>query len=98
MGAALIKKTFDSEKWEDEIYEHTSEQKMISGYMGIGVLDVDNLPYSLYFLYRRDAWIHAAKQSEEGRELLKTCWRLRQTEPDLEAIRNKMGVMTERRN
>lgn len=44
------------------------------------------LSYPLFLLYRKDAWVNGLKQSEEGRELLKTLWRLQQTEADVDAI------------
>ena len=44
------------------------------------------LPYPLFLLYRKDSWISNMRKSEDGREFLKTLWRLQQTEADVGAI------------
>jgi len=38
-------------------------------------------------LYRKEAWLHELKHSESGREILKTLWRLQQTEANTDSIR-----------
>lgn len=60
--------------------------KAIQKYTGLNFLEIYNLPYVLYLLYRRDSWIFNNSQSEKGREFLKTIWRLNQTECDTKAI------------
>lgn len=55
--------------------------------------DVLNLPYSLYLLYRKESWVDSWNRTEEGREFLKTLWRLNQTKADLKAVReHQKGV------
>lgn len=83
---AIIDKYFDTEQWESQYDTSTSEIKAISDYSGLTFNEVLNLPLSLFLLYRRDAWIFNNMQSEKGKEFLKALWRLRQTEPDYEAI------------
>lgn len=45
-----------------------------------------DLPISLFLLLRKDAWVYNNMRSEKGKEFLKALWRLRQTEPDYDAI------------
>jgi len=49
--------------------------------------EVLDLPYSLYLLYRKESWIESWNRTEEGREFLKTIWRLKQTKADIKKIR-----------
>lgn len=74
------------EKWERELCTYTGEIKSISEYTGLDFNKVMDLPYPLFLLYRRDAWIFSLNQTEKGVEFLKTIWRLQQTEPDMDAI------------
>lgn len=87
MGEAIVHKYFPTEKWEKEITTHTSTIKMIASYTKMSFSEVMELPYSLFFLYRHDAFVHNNRQTDDGREFLKALWRLQQTEPDLDAIR-----------
>lgn len=99
MAAAIIDKYFPKEKYEDMIYSHTAEQKLISEYTGLDFNEIMDLPYSLYFLYRHDAWVDRQRKTEDGREFLQTLWRLKQTKPDLDAVREMMrGDSDGRRN
>ncbi|WP_317411531.1 hypothetical protein [Clostridium baratii] len=45
------------------------------------------MPYSLFLLYAKESWLYGLKQSEKGREFLKTIWELRQTETDIDAVK-----------
>lgn len=38
-------------------------------------------------LYNKESWIQSFNSYEEGREFLKTLWRLQQTQPNIKAIR-----------
>ncbi|SHI89985.1 hypothetical protein SAMN05444401_1727 [Clostridium amylolyticum] len=75
------------EEWEHLFSLSTSEVKNISSYSGLNFNEVLNLGMSEYLLYKKEAWIYNLKQSEEGREFLKTLWRLQQTKADTKAIR-----------
>lgn len=55
------------------------------------MLEVEELDYLDYLLYRRDAFIYRMSQSEKGQEYLDNAWRLEQTEPDRKSLRNKFG-------
>lgn len=45
-----------------------------------------------YLQIRRDAYIHALGQTNEGREYLKNAWRLEQTKSERKKLREKFGV------
>lgn len=60
-------------------------------YVGISLLEVEDLNYLDYLRYRRDAFIYRLSQGEKGREYLNNAYRLEQTKPDREALRNKFG-------
>lgn len=49
------------------------------------------MDYIDYLIYRRDAFIHKMSQTKDGEEYLNKAWRLEQTKPDKEALRNKFG-------
>ncbi len=73
----------------------TSEVKSISDYTGLTFKEVMDLGVSEYLLYRKESWIANLNKTENGRELLKTLWRLQQTKADTTAIRqfnNRKGV------
>lgn len=60
-------------------------------YTGLNFLQVGELDYMQYLIWRRDAFIHKMNQTEAGQEYLDTAWRLEQTEPDYTALRKKYG-------
>ncbi|MGG7077383.1 hypothetical protein [Clostridium sardiniense] len=62
--------------------------KAISEYTGLNFNEIHNLPYSLFLLYRKDAWLSGLKGTERGQEFLETLWGLTQTKADYEAINN----------
>lgn len=53
------------------------------------------MPYSVYLLYRRDAFIHALNQSETGQEYLDKAWLLEQTDQDRDTMRKQFGLRKE---
>ena len=55
------------------------------------MLEVEELDFLDYLLYRRDAFIHKMNQSEKGVEYLNNAWRLEQTKPDRDTLREKFG-------
>ena len=55
------------------------------------MLEVENLDYIDYLIYRRDAFIWSLSKTEKGEEYLNNAWRLEQTEPDRESLRKKFG-------
>ena len=62
----------------------------MSEYTGLSFLEVAELDYLQYLLWRRDAYIHALSQSDEGREYLKNAYRMEQTKPDRKRLREKL--------
>lgn len=55
------------------------------------MLQVEELDYIDYLIYRRDAFIWRMSQSEEGVKYLDKAYRLEQTAPDRESLREKFG-------
>lgn len=73
-------------------YETTSWwQHLVAQYAGISLLDVRELDYIQYLIWKRDAFIHWLSQSEFGQEYLDEAWRLEQTKPDRQKLRAKYG-------
>ncbi|EPB8189304.1 hypothetical protein ACSXAE_07180 [Clostridium perfringens] len=86
IGQAIFKKYFPTEEWEESYISETADLKSISDYARLSFIEVLNLPYSLFLLYRKDAWLNGLKQDEKGREFLENLWRLQQTKADENAI------------
>ena len=64
---------------------------MVSKYVGISMLEVDQLDYIDYLQYRRDAFIYRLSQTEKGQEYLDNAYRLEQVKPDRKALRENFG-------
>ena len=64
---------------------------MVSRYTGLTMLEVEELNYLDYLRYRRDAFIYYTSQTEKGQDYLDKAYRLEQTKPDRESLRNKFG-------
>ncbi|MEF9952639.1 MAG: hypothetical protein RSA01_00500 [Clostridium sp.] len=89
IGEAILDKYFPTEEWESTIGSITTgEIKAISDYTGLNFNEVKSLSYVEYLLYRREAWVFNLKQSEQGREFLKSLYRFSQTKADIKAIRS----------
>lgn len=69
----------------------TTWEHLVAQYTGLNILQVEELDYLDYLMYRRDAFIYRMSQTEEGEEYLNNAWRLEQTKPDRESLRNKFG-------
>lgn len=63
----------------------------MSAYTGLTFLEVAELDYLQYLVWRRDAYIYWLSQSEDGQKYLDNAWRMEQTEPDRAALRKKLG-------
>ena len=63
----------------------------MSDYTGLDFLQVAELDYLQYLIWRRDAYIDRLSQSEEGQEYLKNAYRMEQTQPDRKRLREKIG-------
>jgi hypothetical protein len=69
----------------------TTWEHLVSEYTGLNILEVERLDYVDYLTFRRDAFIHRMSQSEKGEEYLNNAWRLEQTKPERERLRDKFG-------
>ena len=67
-------------------------------YTGLNFHQISQLNYLEYLQYRRDAFINWLSQSEKGREYLDNAWRMEQTKPEREKLREKYGRKEEPRN
>lgn len=63
----------------------------MAAYTGLSFLEVGQLDYGTYLLWRRDAYISVLNRTEAGRAFLADCWRLEQTEPERDRLREKFG-------
>lgn len=64
---------------------------MVSEYSGLNMIEVENLDYVAYLVYRRDAFIYKMSQTEKGREYLQNAYRLELSEPDRKSLRDQFG-------
>ena len=69
----------------------TTWERLVSEYTGLNMLQVEELNYIDYLVYRRDAFIYKMSQTEEGGKYLKNAYRLEQTTPDRDNLRKKFG-------
>lgn len=69
----------------------TTWEHLVAQYTGLNILQVQELDYLDYLIYRRDAFIHRMSQTEEGKKYLNNAWRLEQTKPDRDNLRKKFG-------
>lgn len=69
----------------------TTWEHLVAQYTGLNILQVQELDYLDYLLYRRDAFIYRMTQTEKGEEYLNNAWRLEQTTPDRKSLRNRFG-------
>lgn len=77
---------------EGHQYETTSWwQHLVAQYAGISLLDVRDLDYIQYLIWKRDAFIVFMSRTEKGQEYLDEAWRLEQTKPDRPKLRAKYG-------
>lgn len=69
----------------------TTWEHLVAQYTGLNILEVEELDYIDYLIYRRDAFIYRMSQTEEGEKYLNKAWCLEQTKPDRKSLRNKFG-------
>lgn len=60
-------------------------------YTGLTLIEVRQLEYVQYLIWRRDAFIHMLSRTEKGTEYLDNAWRMEQTAPDRAGLRKKLG-------
>ena len=66
--------------------------RRVIAYSGQSYAEVMRLPYDLYLLMLKNAFVDEYRSTPEGRQYLADCERLKVTEPDVEAARNS-GLM-----
>ena len=69
----------------------TTWEHLVAEYTGLNMLQVEELDYIDYLIYRWDAYIHRMSQTEDGEKYLNNAWRLEQTKPDRDGLRKKFG-------
>lgn len=67
--------------WEHEVSE----------YARIPLPEVEELDYLDYLALKRDAFIYKMSMTEKGREYLDNAWRISQTTPDRQKLRETFG-------
>ncbi|WP_302739097.1 hypothetical protein [uncultured Clostridium sp.] len=55
------------------------------------MLEVEELDFIDYLRYRRDAFIYTFNKTEKGQEYLDNAWRISQTKPERQRLREKFG-------
>lgn len=60
-------------------------------YAGLSLVEVRELDYVQYLIWRRDAYIYMLSRTEAGQEYLDNAWRMEQTAPDRTGLRKKFG-------
>lgn len=63
----------------------------MANYAGLSLLEVRELDYVQYLIWRRDAYIYMLSRTEKGQEYLDNAWRMEQTAPDRARLRKKLG-------
>ncbi len=61
----------------------------MSEYTGLNFLQIAELDYIQYLVWRRDAFIHKLSQSDEGVKYLQNAYRMGLTKPDRAKLRDK---------
>lgn len=56
----------------------------------MSLIEVGELDYLQYLIWRRDAFIYTMSRTEQGQKYLDNAWRMEQTEPDRVRLRAKL--------
>ena len=79
------------EKQEYHYRPDTEREHLVARYTGLNFKQIDELELDEYLFYVREAYTYRLNQTEEGREYLFNCWRMTQTTPDRNALRERFG-------
>lgn len=60
-------------------------------YTGLTFLEIGQLNYLQYLVWRRDAFIYKLSRTEAGQEYLDNAWRMEQTKADRAGLRKLLG-------
>ncbi len=69
----------------------TRPEKLVMDYCHINIFEVQEMDIDIYLFFLREAMIFENSQTEEGREYLRNCWRIGQTKPERQKLREKYG-------
>jgi len=69
----------------------TGSLARIRRYSGLNFNEILDLPYSFYLLLNKESWIDSFRGTPDGAEILKSLWRLKQTEADYQKVREYEG-------
>ena len=72
----------------------TRPEKLVMDYCHINIYEVQEMEIDIYLFFLREAMIFENSQTEEGRKYLKDCFRMEQTKPDREGLRERFGNIT----
>lgn len=68
----------------------TKGEKLVMDYLHLNIFEIQDMPIDLYLFFMREAYIYQLNQTKEGREYLSECWRMEQTRPDRNKIKEKI--------
>lgn len=69
--------------------------KQVMDYSRLNYFEVMELPFDLFLLMKKHAFIDKMNETEEGRQYLKDCERLKKTKPDYSALKELPGYRAE---
>ena len=79
---------YPSDDDDEESYDiNTFNFYLVKDYTGLNFNQIKDLDIDDFLIYQRDAFIQRMNESEKGREYLDNCYRIEQTKPDYEALR-----------
>lgn len=64
---------------------------MVSDFTRLSFKEINDLYYDDFLLYVKEAFIYKLEQSEGGREYLRNAYRITQTQPERDKIRERMN-------
>lgn len=76
-------------KGQHEWIIYTIMEKTVSDYTGLSFTEIEELDLVEFYCYFRDARIYNLMQTEDGQEYLENAWRIQQTAPDRQRLREK---------
>ena len=68
----------------------TKGEKLVKDYTGLNFKQIQKMDLDEYLFCMREAYISKLQQTEEGREYLYNCYRITQTKPEREKIREQI--------
>lgn len=79
---------YPSDDVNTEQYEiYTTNFHLVKDYTGLNFNQIKDLDIDDFLIYQRDAFIQRMSETEKGREYLDNCYRIEQTKPNYEALK-----------